>query len=342
MINRRELLFNMVTLTIKSNVTGTITIDGQSFSQVKEASVRVKQGKVVSYSASSEGYESKSESVMMDSDKVVSVSLVSLYATFTINSNVSSTITINGDTSVGVTTKSANVLKGSNVNWSVSADEYTTQNGTESNVTSAVTKNVTLVYNGVTSICKARYIWCTDGSFVTPAKLSSSGKAAYGYALSSTTVVGIIKLDGLAWSPGSGPFYNATNAQSLTDGVANSNILKSISGFSSTNCPAIYYSCTQTNGGKTSYMPARDELKPLYNSIMKGNMKTDLTTAGIYTSCNYREATSSSSVGWNYVWSSSEYSEATAGAWIVNLVGDRSSAMKNQGQSVIPFFDFSS
>lgn len=193
-------------------------------------------------------------------------------------------------------------------------------------------------------------IWCTDGSLIDPRCLRRSGKKAYGYALNNTTLVSLTRSNnGMAWAPSNSPFfynYNFTGAGSLTDGVVNSNFLKSQDGFSpssncpSFNCPAVYYGCSKVNAGKVSYMPARDELLDLYKSIMSGRMKDDLITAGIYTtSCNYRNASDDFSTGWCNIWSSSQCSDSSYGAWIVYSNGGRNYGYKNSTNVyVIPFF----
>lgn len=190
------------------------------------------------------------------------------------------------------------------------------------------------------------YIWCRDGSLIKPRNLRNSGKEAYGYALSDTTVARLTRSTiGMSWAPSNSPFfynYNFTGAGSLTDGVVNSNCLKSQDRFSpSSNCPAVYYGCSQVNAGKVSYMPARDELVTLYKSIMSGRMKDDLITAGIYTtSCNYRNASDDFSTGWCHIWSSSQCSDSNYRVWIVySNGGGKNYGYKNSTNVyVIPFF----
>lgn len=188
-----------------------------------------------------------------------------------------------------------------------------------------------------------RMIWCTDGSFIRPKNFKKSGKEAYGYALDGTTVARLTRSACTVWAPSNSPFYttNLTRATSTTDGVANSDILRSFSGFSSSACPAIYYGCTQVNAGVTSYMPARDEVDSLRSSIMSGNMKKDLITAGLYESCNYRRAYNNSmtnSGDWYDIWSSTQYSDLNYFAWDVYYDGSKDFDSKYYALCVIPFF----
>lgn len=187
-------------------------------------------------------------------------------------------------------------------------------------------------------------IWCTDGSFVDPSMFQSSGKEAYGYALNSSTVVRITRSLGLAWSPIDSPFYSRmTGAQSSTDGVANSEYLKSMDGFSSFNCPAVHYACTQVNAGKVSYMPSSDELSTLYWSIMCGNMRSDLIAAELYESCNYRldiyGSKSADSGSWNSICSSSQDLYISYYVCRVRYDGHQRVCYKDDWDNcVIPFF----
>lgn len=342
MQNRRELLVNLVELTITSNVSSVIQFkvggSTQSFTGTS-ASIKVDQGKTVEWRVSADKYISKSGSEVMRNDKDVSVSLELDTVTFTINTNVSASITINGDTSTGVMSKSVSVVPGSTVEWSCSASGYFSQSGSENALTEDKSVSVSLV-SGVTSTCTARYIWCTDGSFVAPECYQSSGKTAYGYALSNTKVARLTKSsDTMVWAPENTAFsfFNATGAQSLTDGVANSNKIKSMYGFDSTNCPAVHYSCNQVNANKFSYMPAKEEVVTLYNSIMSGNMKDDLITAGLYESCNYRDKSSDS---WNVIWSSTEHSKTTNKVWFISHIISQPINYKFVDYYVIPFFKF--
>lgn len=136
----------MLDVTITSNVDSTITIDGQSFSNTKSATVSVAWNSSVSWSVSATGYVTQSgtlSNVRTSQTKAVSLSLQTF--TVTVTSNVNSTITINGDSTSGTRSKSVTVNYGSNVSWSVSASGYETQSGTISNVRSNQTKSVTLV-----------------------------------------------------------------------------------------------------------------------------------------------------------------------------------------------------
>lgn len=132
MQNRRELLVNLVELTITSNVSSVIQFkvggSTQSFTGTS-ASIRVEQGKTVGWSVSADGYVSQSSTVVMSSNKDVGVSLIPNTVQFTINTNVKATITINGDVSTGVKSKSMSVTANSRVSWSVSANYYVTQSG---------------------------------------------------------------------------------------------------------------------------------------------------------------------------------------------------------------------
>lgn len=189
-------------------------------------------------------------------------------------------------------------------------------------------------------------IWCTDGSFIEPSMYQSSGKKAYGYALNDTTVVRLTRSSGMEWSSKNNYWHNTNfiRAQSLTDGVVNSNYLRSlVGGFNPINCPAVYYACTQFNGGKTSYMPSVGELLTLYESIMYGNMKSDLETAGLYERCNYRTAgyrkVDVADSWWGYVWSSSQDSSNADYALEVYYDGKQSNDPKSyEHNCVIPFF----
>lgn len=186
------------------------------------------------------------------------------------------------------------------------------------------------------------YIWCRDGSLIKPRNLRNSGKEAYGYVLSDTTVARLTRSTiGMSWAPSSSPWYDAnfTGAQSLADGVSNSNYLKSIDRFNSTDCPAVHYGCTRINAGKVSYMPSRDELLDLYDSIMSGDMRMDLIIAGLYDTCNYRNASNDTDIGWGWIWSSSQGSDNSHGVWQVYCSGLRGYSYKNAPNGcVIPFF----
>lgn len=144
MLNRRSTLFNLVTLTITSNVSSTITCNGQTYSSVTSATFRIRQGTEVTWSVSADNYKAKSESVVMDGNKDVNVTLELDGVSFTITSNVSSTITINGDTSTGVKTKTLAVPRNSTVSWSVSASGYKSQSGSYDIGTSDYSMSVSL------------------------------------------------------------------------------------------------------------------------------------------------------------------------------------------------------
>lgn len=115
------------------------------------------------------------------------------------------------------------------------------------------------------------YIWCTDGSFVKPEEFSTSGKTAYGYALTNKFVVSIRK------SSKSMGWYDSSR-----------------------------YCMNESIAGKRGRVPSLDDLKSIIDSIMDGRMKDDLLTAGIYELCNYRIADDCTD-GWNYIWSRDIY-----------------------------------
>lgn len=188
-------------------------------------------------------------------------------------------------------------------------------------------------------------IWCRDGSFIDPSKFKESGKLAYGYMLDDKTAVRLTRSSGMEWSSKDINWYstNLIKAYSPTDGVFNSSFLRDQSEFNPTNCPAIYYSCTQVNAVVTSYMPSVNELMYLYNSIMYGSMRTNLNTAGLYESCNYRIANisidSDTSDDWFGIWSSSQYLGYSDTVWVVSYDGaKRYNGKCYYRNCVIPFF----
>ncbi len=133
-------------VTVTSNVNSTITINGQSSSGVKTKTVSVEYGSTISWSVSATGYTTQSGTFSnITGVQSKNVTLSKQTFTVTVNSNVNATITIGGQSSSSVKTKSVTVEYGSNVSWSVSASGYDTQSGTFSNMTSNQSKSVTLV-----------------------------------------------------------------------------------------------------------------------------------------------------------------------------------------------------
>lgn len=194
---------------------------------------------------------------------------------------------------------------------------------------------------GLTSGTEGK-IWCTDGSLIRPEFFKNSGREAYGYALDNKRLVRITRSSGMPWTPSMDSLYSIDleDASSPSDGIKNSEFLKGTGEFNYTNCPAIYYACTQTNGGRTSYMPSRYEVKVLYMSIMCGRMKHDLIKAGLYEKCNYTNSSYlDESNDWLYVWSSSQCSGHPDHVWATNHYGGQGYCLKYSSDGcVVPFF----
>lgn len=194
---------------------------------------------------------------------------------------------------------------------------------------------------------KVGFIWCSDGSFVRPDKFSNKlGKTARCYVLSKGKAVSIMRsVTKFSWAPLYSVlyYYDAYDKSSFSDGVANSKAIMGHERASETGSPAAYASCSQSIDGVTSYMPAVEELKELYQSIMSGRMKENLITAGLYEKCNYR-MNDNGIDGWSEIWSSTEYSphgSLSSLAMFVNELGIRhySYSGKNKARYVIPFFN---
>lgn len=139
MHNRREVLTNLVTLTVTSNVSSVIEFNvggvRESFTGTL-ASIKVDQGKTVEWRVSADGYISKNGTVKMDGDKDLQVSLDPSVVTLTVNSNMSSNIVLSSSSTgtvsgTNVTTKSISVNPGTLVNWTVSKSKYVRQSGSK-------------------------------------------------------------------------------------------------------------------------------------------------------------------------------------------------------------------
>lgn len=106
-----------------------------------EKSITVDKDSSVSYTASAEGYDDKTDTVQADSTKEVPITLTKKQYDFTINATPNdATVTINDEQ-----VKTKKVEHGSRVTWKVEKENYTPQSGTEENVTQNVTKEITLV-----------------------------------------------------------------------------------------------------------------------------------------------------------------------------------------------------
>lgn len=104
-------------------------------------SITVDKYSSVSYTASAEGYDDKTDTVQADSTKEVPITLIKKQYDFTINATPNdATVTINDEQ-----VKTKKVEHGTRVTWKVEKENYTPQSGTEENVTQNVTKEITLV-----------------------------------------------------------------------------------------------------------------------------------------------------------------------------------------------------
>ena len=128
-----------VTLTFKTTPEeATLTVNE---APCPEKSITVDKGSSVTYTASAEGYDDKTDTVQADSTKEVPITLTKKQYDFTINATPSdATVTINDEQ-----VKTKKVEHGSRVTWKVEKENYTPQEGTEENVTQNVTKEITLV-----------------------------------------------------------------------------------------------------------------------------------------------------------------------------------------------------
>lgn len=196
-------------VTITSNVDSTITINGQSSNAVKTKTVSVEYGSNVSWSVAATGYVTQSGTFTnVTSAKSNAITLVKQTFTVTVNSNVNATITVNGQSSSGVKTKSVTVEYGSNVSWSVTATGYVDQSGTFNNVTSAQTKDVSLVlktYN-VTVTSNVNASITINGSTTNNVKTKTVAVNHGTNASWSVSATGYVTQ--------SGTFSNVTSAQS--------------------------------------------------------------------------------------------------------------------------------
>lgn len=106
-----------------------------------EKSKTVDKGTTLNYTATAEGYDDKTGSVVADSTKEETVTMTKKQYSFTINATPEgATVTINDEQ---VNTKM--VEHGSSVTWSVTKEGFTEQSGVEESVTSEITKQIDLV-----------------------------------------------------------------------------------------------------------------------------------------------------------------------------------------------------
>lgn len=149
-----------------------ITLDKESYTLTinttpAEATVKFNDGDVdpdkaitveyetsVKYKVEAEGYSPKEETEQVTETKTTDVQLEKLKFNFTItvmNEDITDPIiTIAGESNEGASkTVTKQVTYGDNVEWSVSKEGYTEQSGTESSVSAAVNKEITLVQNPV-------------------------------------------------------------------------------------------------------------------------------------------------------------------------------------------------
>lgn len=105
-----------------------------------EKSITVDKGTSVTYTATAEGYDDKTDTVQADSTKEVQVTMTKKQYDFTVNATPDdATVTINNEQ-----VKTKKVEHGSSVTWKVEKENYTPQEGTEESVTQNTTKNITL------------------------------------------------------------------------------------------------------------------------------------------------------------------------------------------------------
>lgn len=139
-VELEEITLEPEMVTITFNITpeeATLTIDGEP---CPEKSKTVELGSELNYTVTTEGYNDVTASVTADSTKTETINMTKKQYNFTITATPEgATVTIGGEQ---VTTKK--VDHGSNVEWSVTMEGYTTQSGTESNITADVSKNINL------------------------------------------------------------------------------------------------------------------------------------------------------------------------------------------------------
>lgn len=146
-------------------------------------------------------------------------------------------------------------------------------------------------------------IWCTDGSLLKPEVFyNSPDKVAYGYAISDHKVARITR------SVGTYDWYRASD-----------------------------YCDSQSNAGINGHLPSIEYLVETYRSIMFGDMKDDLITAGIYNKCNYTLMSIDSNNGWLWIWSETE--KDSKSSYFVDHGGHDMNYDKRGCFYVIPFFD---
>lgn len=105
-----------------------------------EKSITVDKGSSVTYTATAEGYDDKTDTVQADSTKEVQVTMTKKQYDFTVNATPDdATVTINSEQ-----VKTKKVEHGSSVTWKVEKENYTPQEGTEESVTQNTTKDITL------------------------------------------------------------------------------------------------------------------------------------------------------------------------------------------------------
>lgn len=146
-----SLELDTVQFTINTNVSSTITINGDTSTNVTSKTVVVPRGSTVSWSASAAGYDTQSGERTASETESINVSLSIQYYTYTVVTNVASAITINGSTTSGVTSKSIQVPYGSTVSWSVKSETNgyddlrgNISSGTDGPFTGSYTRSVTL------------------------------------------------------------------------------------------------------------------------------------------------------------------------------------------------------
>lgn len=127
-----------VTLTFKTTPEeATVTVND---APCPEKTITVDKDSSVSYTASAEGYDDKTDTVQADSTKEVPITLTKKQYDFTINATPEdATVTINDEQ-----VKTKKVEHGTRVTWKVEKENYTPQEGTEESVTQNVTKEITL------------------------------------------------------------------------------------------------------------------------------------------------------------------------------------------------------
>lgn len=136
--------FPNVTFVLDSEYYATITIvptpsDANVVINGKaRTSAQVLKGESVSYTVSKSGYVTESDTVTVNEDTTINVTLLASYS-FSINTAAENTVIING-----VEQRSTNVVQGSTVTWSVSRTGYVSQSGSQV-VSQDTTLNITLV-----------------------------------------------------------------------------------------------------------------------------------------------------------------------------------------------------